>query len=182
MKLSSQIVNFAVILIVFVVFASTPVFGANYLAYNPKIENSIQQNCSVIKKDLEDLRKRDISSRVSRVYVYNFILQRTEAFATRLSNNDLSNDDVVALNKQLDKQLNNFKTEFSSYDQSLTTLLSTECSDTKEFYENLQTVRKDRSAVAKDAALLQSISKDLAKEIKQISLDKTDEGTAGVSH
>lgn len=168
-------------LIVFTTFISTPVFGVNYLVYSSKVENSIKQNCSVIKKDLKDLRKRDISSRVSRVYVYNFILQRTEAFATRLSNNNLSNDNVVALNKRLGKQLSNFKTEFDSYDQSLTVLLGTECNDTKKFYDNLQIVRKTRLAVAKDSALLQSTSRDLVKEIKQVSLDKVDKETAGAT-
>lgn len=140
--------------------------AAKRIPYSPKIGNAIKHNCANLKNTLTQLRKRDISSRVARVYIYDFLLVRTNAFATRLSNNQLSNTLISADNKSLQNTFNKFKSDYNNYDNNLTDLIATNCKQPNQFYKNLQTTQKARQKLAND---IKSINKNWQKITKDIS-------------
>ena len=142
--------------------------------YSAELAASISQNCSTITNSLVSLRKRDISTRVSRVYVYEFLLQRTQAFGTRLKNNKLEHKAVDGDNQIVELQLSQFKQDYDSYDDHLTNLIATNCNtDPQDFYNKLTSVRAERKQLASDVQNIHESWQKIIKDIKAVKLSNT---------
>lgn len=140
--------------------------------YSAQIGNSISQNCAVIQNTLKSLRQRDISTRVSRVYVYEFLLQRTEAFSTRLENNKLSHISVDKDNNNLNAGLNKFKDDYDEYDNNLQSLISINCQlSPEDFYNQLLLVRVQRTQLHTDVINMQKNWQQIVSDISSTKLN-----------
>jgi hypothetical protein len=147
-----------------------PVLAAD-TEYSSKIGSQISQNCAVIQNTLNDLRKRDISTRVARVYVYEFLLQRTQAFAQRLGNNKLSHNDIDSDNNNINNNLKNFKNDYDEYDNNLQSLSSINCQlSPQDFFNQLLLVRDQRFKLHSDVVNLQKNWQKIIDDINEVKL------------
>ena len=148
--------------------------------YDGNIGKLVTQNCATIQTSLNDLRQRDLSSRVAHVYVYEFLLRRTSAFSQRLAYNHLPNADIDADNQTIQKQLDKFKDDYNQYDDNLVNLSKKNCrQDPEGFYNALTTVRGQRAGLAADITNIEASWTKLISDIAAVKLPSSTNSTAG---
>jgi hypothetical protein len=120
--------------------------------------STIRQNCTQAQSTLQRLQSTDVATRVSRGQIYENLLSRLiEPFNTRVDDNSYDATQLLATTSDLTGRFNDFKTDYSSYADSFTGLLSMNCvANPRGFYGLLATVREKRTLVATDIADLDS--------------------------
>jgi predicted nucleic acid-binding Zn-ribbon protein len=122
--------------------------------------DSVSQNCSSIKLQLQRTQKEDSRLRVHLGSQYETISTNLmQNLNIRLVRNNLSNPNLAEQQIQFASERDRFKEEFTAYSQELDKLIKIDCrNEPQKFYEKLQTVRAKREGVYKTTQRLRTIT------------------------
>lgn len=114
--------------------------------------NRIRTNCVSAKNTLAQLQTSDALLRVNRGQLYEYMTTKLMSrFNTRLGNNGYDNRSLNAVTDYYNGVLAQFRTDYQSYAEQLSTALKVDCSaDPAGFYSAVQNAREKRSQVHQD--------------------------------
>lgn len=114
----------------------------------------IRQNCKQAQSILQRLQATDVATRINRGRIYDNLLSKLiTPFNSRVTSNNYNAVDLTTAAGDINHKFSDFKTDYSSYEDSFSSLLSKDCeADPQGFYDLLQTTREARGRVATDIA------------------------------
>ena len=138
--------------------------------------DSVSQNCSSIKLQLQRTQKEDSRLRVYLGSQYETISTNLmQNLNIRLVRNNMSNPNLAEQQIQFASERDRFKEEFTAYSQELDKLTKIDCHDQpQKFYEKLQSVRTKRENVYKATQRLRVITTTHHETINQFIGDLKD--------
>ena len=139
-------------------------FSVNYgFADEDKISqatlDSVSQNCSSIKLQLERTQKEDSRMRVHLGAQYETISSNLmQNLNIRLVRNNKSNPNLAEQQIAFASERENFKDQFTDYSQELSKLVKIDCkAEPEKFYRKLVSVREKRAVVYRSTQKLRTI-------------------------
>ena len=121
----------------------------------------VRLNCVQSQVLIQQIQYNDAATRVNRGQAYEALLSDLiNPLNSRLAaagyNSEAADLTTVATNYQ--KNLTKFKSDYETYDDSLSAVLRTKCRDKPQvFYDNLQEARLQRQTVSEDIKLIAQI-------------------------
>lgn len=132
-------------------------------------ESVIATTCTTAQSVLNQIQKADIGSRINRGHDYNEILDLMFAMNARLSVNKIAAPSLTDLALQFEQNLAKFRTNYDSYDDTLTNTLKIKCVDNPMgFYDKLETTRATRELLRQDITTLSGNIDDYYAEFNAI--------------
>lgn len=111
----------------------------------------IKERCTSIKAYITQAQKVDLVDRTNRGRVYESMLRQVDAFTKRVKNNKLSSEQTDRFYTELQNSINGFRSTFQRYDESLTELSHSDCSNnTAQFVGRLERARDLRQEVGRE--------------------------------
>ena len=131
----------------------------------------IRENCVADQSILQRLQASDVATRVSRGQVYASLLSNLIGpFNSRVSLNRYDASELTAETAQLQKDFNNFKSDYSQYATNFSAMLSVKCeSKPADFYDDLQTTRELRAKLASDVSALDQHFNDYSAAFERLA-------------
>jgi len=128
--------------------------------------STIKANCKSAKDTLSQLHTNDALIRVNRGQIYESLLTKLmQRFNNRLSNNNITNSNLVATTQDYEVSLKLFREDYIKYDEELTRLVRIDCANNpEEFYYEIQKVRTLRKLVNSHAVRLNQLIDQYANE------------------
>ena len=138
--------------------------------------NSVSQNCSSIKLQLERTQKEDSRMRVHLGAQYETISNNLmQNLNIRLVRNNKSNPNLAEQQIAFASERENFKNQFTEYSQELSKLVKIDCkAEPEKFYRKLLTVREKRNAVYLSTQKLRTIVSTHHSTINQFAKELED--------
>lgn len=122
----------------------------------------IRSNCVSAKNTLNQLHASDALLRVNRGQIYESMTTKLMSrFNSRVDVNNLNSKDLVSVTNAYGGTLGNFRIDYQSYEEQLSTALKIDC--TKEpvaFYDAVASARTKRSQVHDDVVALHQFISD----------------------
>jgi hypothetical protein len=151
-KLSVTTLGLVLVLII------TPVFNvvAQSIAMNNAQTEIIRSNCVAAKTKLKQLHASDALLRVNMGQIYETMLTKLmEKFNGRLANNDYGNGDFVSISINYSLTLDNFRSNYITYEKQLSTAIDIDCStQPASFYDAVVLAQAKRDQVHADITKL----------------------------
>lgn len=115
-------------------------------------EKAIVDHCEEIRENLKNIQKLDARTRVYLGGYYETILTKfVTPLNMRLVENNMPNPDLLDNQEQFSKTIMAFRSDYTSYQQSLEDLVATNCKESPtSFYEKLDAMRAKRKKVSRD--------------------------------
>ncbi len=131
----------------------------------------VSENCDSIKTNLRGIQKNDARARVYMGAYYEKILTKyMTALNVKLVENNTPDTSLIESQNKYASAKASFAEDYITYQKKLEDLLSVDCkNDSKEFYEELMSVRKKQSIIVKDAKKLSNLlteHKELVKKLE----------------
>lgn len=128
-------------------------------------DDVIKINCRSAQSILSQMEKTDAALRINRGRVYNEIIDLLYAMNARLASNKISAPKLASLTSDFEGKLNDFRSNYNSYDDELNSLTSMKCQDKPaDFYESLNKVRDSRTTLNSDIKELDKLLGDYQTE------------------
>jgi hypothetical protein len=186
MKISKR--GLAIILVLTVLVCSTTAIkivsaqsSENSGPTNTQIQ-LVHDNCLTLKTTLNQVHASDALLRVNMGELYEAISTKLmSGFNGRVANNNLNNDNLVATTNSYNSLLNNFRTDYQTYEEQLSSALNIDCnSQPADFYNAVASARTDRDQVHQDVVGLNQAIETYKSNLSQFEQDYTLslEGTA----
>ena len=157
-----------IFLFVLLAFLCQPMMSV--AAVSEEQEKAVSEHCDSIKKVLKNVQKDDARARVYLGSYYEAALTKfIMSLNVRLVENNLPSASLVEnQNKYADTKAL-FISDFVNYQQELEELVSMDCQKKpKDFYEELEKVRKKRKIVEQDTLKMQSLMSEHVKLVNQL--------------
>lgn len=125
-------------------------------------------NCTILKNTLNQLHSSDALLRVNMGQLYELVSTKLmDRFNKRISSNNFKIDNLTLAYNTYNSNLNNFRSDYITYEESLTTAIKIDCkSQPSVFYNSLLAARYNRGRVYEDV-------KKLNQQIDQYRLAMT---------
>lgn len=155
-----RLIAIAVIIGVGVVSADVPAFaadpGSDPAAISDDQAANVRQNCKQAQSVLQRLQNTDVATRVNRGRIYENLINRLiTPFNNRVNVNRYDASALALATSQITAQFAAFKSDYSTYENSFSSLLSFNCeADPRGFYSLLVTTREGRTKVSDDIGAL----------------------------
>lgn len=122
----------------------------------------IKNNCSEAQATLYQLHASDALLRVNRGQLYESMSTKLmEPFDSRLTLNSYNAADLVSIASVYDHELNDFRTNYQQYEESLSNVLQMNCDNQPvAFYDGVADARTKRSKVHDSALALHKTIND----------------------
>lgn len=133
----------------------------------------IRSNCTSTKNTLSQLHASDALLRVNRGQTYESILTKLiDKFNGRLSSNSLNNNNLISVTNEYTTALDNFRTDYKTYEEHLSTALGIDCSKQPvAFYDAISSARNERIKVHADVARLNQLIDNYQLSLDQFEKD-----------
>lgn len=121
----------------------------------------VKGNCLPLKSTLNQLHASDALLRVNMGQLYESIaIKLMNGFNGRVENNNLNNNSLVSVTKSYNTVLDNFRDDYQTYEEKLSTAINIDCqSQPDSFYNAISSARIYRDKVHSDVIRLnQSIT------------------------
>lgn len=121
----------------------------------------VRENCLSLKSTLNQLHASDALLRVNMGQLYESLsIKLMSGFNDRVVNNNLNNDSLVSTTKTYNSALDDFRTDYQTYEEQLSSAINIDCSShPASFYDAISLARTYRNHVHADVLKLnQSIS------------------------
>lgn len=160
--------------------------GVSYIALaepevlDDKHIDQIKANCVLVDNTLNQLHTSDALLRVNRGQVYESIQTKLMVkLNARLANNKIDNKELIEISNQYKAALNQFRTDYVSYEEQLTKAIDIDCQAQPQlYYQTILSVRDRRKLVHADIVNLnQQIDKyalvvdNLGQQLKPETLE-----------
>lgn len=120
--------------------------------------DTIKQNCTSAQLTLEQLQKRDAVSRINRGRAYDQMLRQISAFNSRLAYNKINLSQFVQLASDLQTHVDHFRTNYSTYDETLSNATKINCKDKPtDFYDLVVKTRNQRASIGSEISELEQL-------------------------
>lgn len=106
----------------------------------------VKERCDLIKKALEQQRRRDLVSRINRGRAYQDLIDQMDALTNRVKNSQLNTTPFAAQLSEIKGGFDGFRASYTTYDEGLGLLLQTDCS-ASEFLVQLDKTRQLRKDI-----------------------------------
>lgn len=111
----------------------------------------IRANCLSAQSTMQQLQRSEAATRVNRGRGYESISKLMAALNSRVALKKLNAPGLNSSTAEMQKRFNSFKDDYSTYEDSLNTLVKMPCSEQPvTFYDTLTNVRQLRARVADD--------------------------------
>lgn len=125
----------------------------------------IKMNCQSAQTILNQLEKADAALRINRGRIYNEVADLFYAMNSRLASNRISSPELVTITEDFESELEHFRTDYNSYDDTMSELIQMKCQDKpSNFYNKLSKARDQRATLAEHVQHLDEVIKDYQDE------------------
>lgn len=133
----------------------------------------IRTNCVTIKNTLNQLKVSDALLRVNRGQIYESMSSKLmDNFNARVSNNNLDNHGLVAVSSGYDSALNNFRSDYQTYERQLSSATRIDCTEDPDgFHFAIQNARTLREEVNSDVQRLHEYIDDYRSAVNDFRLN-----------
>jgi outer membrane murein-binding lipoprotein Lpp len=156
MKTSKKML--AICLSLAMILSTTPLINvaAQSVAMTSSQTELIRSGCVSAKTKLQQLHASDALLRVNMGQIYESILTKLmEKFNSRLSSNNYDNSEFTAISNSYSYTLDNFRSDYITYEKQLSSTLSVDCSNQPaSFYDAVLSARSKRDQVHSDVTKL----------------------------
>lgn len=121
--------------------------------------NLVTMDCLAVKFKLNDVHRRDKLARVTLGQGYdNVSANLMGRLNSRIVENKLDGSDLIKVAAEFEKSLQNFRSDYTQYDDALLNILKSDCqSQTQTYYVSLQNAKELRAVVHDDAKTLDKL-------------------------
>jgi len=174
MKISNKIILSCLVL-------TTIISGVTYIRVSAQTNTTmsdqqielIHSNCVPAKNTLSQLHASDALLRVNRGQIYESMSTKLmERFNKRLANNGFSNTNLVNITKSYGQMLDNFRSDYKSYEEQLVLAIEINCSNQPvSFYDAVALARTKRNQVNADVLELSNYINQYQLQLDQFEND-----------
>jgi len=127
----------------------------------------ISANCVSLKNNLNQLHISDALLRVNMGQRYELVSTKLmDRFNNRISSNSFKIDNLNDISLSYKSTLDNFRSDYITYEQSLSSAIKINCATQPElFYNSVQSVRSNRNKVYEDTKKLVQQIEDYRLEV-----------------
>lgn len=134
--------------VIFIALLATVLLPALAVHAQVSQETLVSERCSSIKIALDQQRRRDLVTRVNRGRAYQSLIDQLQALTNRVRNNQMSTQPFEQQQTILKQEFDAFRAAYSAYDDSLRTLVNTDCTaKPADFLAQLAQARQFRAQV-----------------------------------
>jgi hypothetical protein len=133
----------------------------------------VHNNCIALKSTLNQLHASDALLRVNMGQLYESVsIKLMNGFNGRIENNNLNNKSLVSVTKTYNSFLDNFRDDYQSYEQRLSTAMNIDCQNhPTSFYTAISSARSYRDRVHSDVLRLNQSINQYQSAINQFESD-----------
>ncbi len=125
----------------------SPLVGAQVNLSEEQLD-AIRTNCVNAQVNLQLIQENDRVTRINRGYLYDSTLKLMTNLNSRVALSNLNAPEMISLTSNFESRLNDFRSDYNEYDDTMKSLVSLNCGDQPaRFNELLESARQKRSAL-----------------------------------